>query len=77
MLEYKDFIWKDDELYLHGEHMLSVVPDARFPSQWRIKWPNGDLSHDFYNYSRVKDNSIRITLSEKNKQEMERGYDLE
>lgn len=34
--------------------LAHIVPDAKYPSMWRIKWPNGMLS-DMVNLSRAKD----------------------
>jgi hypothetical protein len=58
----KDLKWTNNILYQKGKELLSVVPDSRHPSQWRIKWPNGDFSTDFYNYSRVKDNAEKYIM---------------
>lgn len=74
---FKDLVWKKDKLYLEDKHLLTVVPDTRFPSQWRIRWPNNIFSVEHYNYSRVKENAVRICTSELNNTKMDRGYDLE
>ena len=36
-----------------------VIPDAKYPSMWRIKWPDGHLS-DMVNLSRAKDAAVAI-----------------
>ena len=37
-----------------GKPLAHVVPDAKYPNMWRIKWPDGTLS-DMVNLSRAKD----------------------
>jgi hypothetical protein len=34
--------------------LATVVPDERFPSMWRIKWPDGRVS-DMVNLARARD----------------------
>lgn len=63
--------WKKDKLMFKNKEIISVVPDARHTSQWRVLWPNGDLSTDFYNYSRAKEHSVLLALEILNKQRLD------
>jgi hypothetical protein len=73
----KELEWKKNRLMLGKEEICSVVP---YKSKWsglntgmyKIKWPNGDLSKDYYNLSWAKENALRYSHSRLNSQEMAR-----
>jgi hypothetical protein len=33
----------------------SIVKDTKYPNMYRLKWEDGILSEDFYNFTRAKD----------------------
>lgn len=39
---------------------MKIVKDSIYSSMFRVKWPNGDLSLDFYNKTWAIENSRRI-----------------
>lgn len=45
---------------------FSVVPD-KIKGMWRIRWPDGVESADFYNLTMAKENTRRIYLEGQNK----------
>lgn len=60
------FSWKDYELYFRNQKTgISIV---LFPSVsgrrslWKIKFPAGTLSDDFYNETRAKDNAKKYEM---------------
>lgn len=58
MQSYNKYNWKEDKLYLYtNDTGLSVVKDE-IPNMWRIKFQEGDLSLDYYNRTRAKDNTV-------------------
>ncbi len=62
---YSDFTWKGDRLYRGNstKPVASIVPDATYPTMWRIQWPDGSLS-DMLNKSRAKDHAIVAHLND-------------
>lgn len=60
-----DFTWKKDKLYFN-DLMIEVVPHESFPNMFRLRWPDGILSKDFYNYTRARDNALKVSLTKKN-----------
>jgi hypothetical protein len=40
--------------------VAEVVPDAKWPRMWRVRWPDGSLS-DMVNLSRAKDAAFVMT----------------
>lgn len=68
MIGYKDFNWKKNKLFLRTEDTkISVVPDKEQEGMFRVKWPDGVLSEDFYNLARVKDTAINYGMEARNK----------
>lgn len=61
--------WEDNKLFYEGELKVEVVP-AELPRMFRLKWPDGVLSADFYNIDWAKQNARKIAMSGK-------GYDVE
>lgn len=64
--------WKKKELY-HGTKNTGYKiypsgPDNKF---YRIQWPDGEISDDFYNLSRAKDNASRIYLKDIGESQLE------
>ena len=63
----------NNDLYLgppkNGKRILSVVPDDVYAEEmmFRVRWPDGVLSEDFYNISRAKDNAKTIAIDMLNK----------
>lgn len=66
-------LWEDNKLYYEGEFKVEVVPDTKHPNMFRLKWPDGVLSRDFYNitWARQHAREIAMDLSE---QDMEERY---
>jgi len=53
--ENKGAIWKANRLYYFGTNTgISYGPDARYPNLYRVVYPDGAVSADFYNLSRVR-----------------------
>lgn len=59
---YKEFSWKENDLFYQEELLYAVVSDEKYPSMFRIKWPDGILSADFYNLTRARDNAISLAM---------------
>lgn len=52
--------WKGDRLWLNGRYSkFSVVPDAKYPTMWRVRFPDGTLS-DMVNRTRAKDAALTL-----------------
>jgi hypothetical protein len=60
----RDLTWKDDGLYLggKGKPVVTIVPDEKYPSMWRVELPDGRLT-DMVNRTRTKDAAQSIALS--------------
>jgi hypothetical protein len=57
MGEAYQFTWKGDSLYNARKKVIDVVPDAKYASMWRVRYPDGSLS-DMVNRSRAKDAAL-------------------
>lgn len=68
MIGKKDVNFRYKQLY-HGEENTgwSVVEDKTFLTMWRVRWPDGVLSEDYYNYTRARDHAARLYSDEQNK----------
>ena len=57
MYGHQDLHWKDSRLYL-GSHATgnSITPDTKYPSMWRVRYPDGSLS-DIVNLTRARDSA--------------------
>ena len=60
----RDFNWKKDNLYLNGKYVGKVIPDIE--SMWKIEFKDKELSSDYYNKTRAKDNLIKFLMKEHN-----------
>lgn len=61
-----ELVWKNNKLYYQNNKFMEVVeysiegyPDGTY---WRIKFPKGSLSNEYYNLSTAKDNAKRQAL---------------
>jgi hypothetical protein len=63
MYGHKDLHWKDNGLYL-GTRLTGygVVQDERYPSMWRVRYPDGSLS-DIVNRTRARDGARCLALA--------------
>ena len=54
----QDLHWKDSRLYL-GSYATgySITPDTKYPSMWRVRYPDGSLS-DIVNLTRARDGAL-------------------
>lgn len=62
MISAKNFNWKKNILYLGTEKTGFSVEYAGGPEEYyncfKVKYPDGNLSEDFYNLTRTKDHCI-------------------
>ncbi len=74
------FNWKDNQLYQDNKKTgISVVlfEEACFhpgTELYKIKFKEGDLSMDYYNISRAKDNAMKYAMREYNKTQLGNAY---
>ena len=55
MYGHQDLHWKDSRLYLGScATGNSITPDTKYPSMWRVRYPDGSLS-DIVNLTRARD----------------------
>ena len=55
MYGHQDLHWKDSRLYLGSSATgYSITPDTKYPSMWRVRYPDGSLS-DIVNLTRARD----------------------
>lgn len=67
MIGRDDLIWKDKELYQGNKKTgYSVVPDGGLGKFYKVKWPDGNLSEDYYNLTWGKENTIKAYLASVN-----------
>lgn len=66
-IRYEDFNWKDKKLYLGKTDTKFSVFNGEEDIYW-VKWPDGQISADFYNLTRAKDNCVKMALSTYNKE---------
>lgn len=64
MIDGSKFTWKDNKLYLGSEYVGEVFSIEE--NLWWIKFSNGELSEDYYNETRAKDNLIKLITQERN-----------
>jgi hypothetical protein len=57
-----ELTWKGTALYFKRRKMLEVIQDAKYPTMWRVKHPDGSLS-DMVNLTRAKDAAIYLALA--------------
>ncbi len=58
--------WKENKLYLKDKLVAEIVPFIAQEGMYRIKWPDGTKSNDFYNLTRAKDNAVKIVIEDTN-----------
>ena len=66
-IRYEDFKWKGNDLYLNKKKTGFSIFNGEEDLYW-LKWPDGQISADFYNLSRAKDHCIKTACSTYNKQ---------
>jgi len=66
MIGYKDIRTEYKKLY-HGDKDtgFAVVP-SETKGMWRIRWPDGILSADHYNYARAREHMAGLYLETQN-----------
>lgn len=42
---------------------FEIVPHEEYPGQFRVKYPDGVLSKDFYNYTRAREHASILSTS--------------
>jgi hypothetical protein len=64
MHEQANLEWKGNSLHLYGKGkpVVTIVPDGKYPSMWRVRLPGGELS-DMANRTWAKDAAVSIALS--------------
>ena len=63
MYGHQDLHWKDSRLYLGNPATgYSITPDAKYPSMWRVRYPDGSLS-DIVNLTRARDGARCLALA--------------
>ena len=63
MYGHQDLHWKDSRLYLGSSAIgNSITPDAKYPSMWRVRYPDGSLS-DIVNLTRARDGALCLALA--------------
>ena len=69
MYGHQDLHWKDSRLYLGScATGNSITPDAKYPSMWRVRHPDGSLS-DIVNLTRARDGARCLALAVLNTRE--------
>ena len=43
---------------------MEIVLDSKYPEMFRLKWPDGVLSADFYNITRARENTRKIVMED-------------
>jgi hypothetical protein len=57
-----DFLWKGNKLFLKDELLGEVIEDKFIKMVFWVKWPNGDLSQDYYSLTRARDNLVKYSI---------------
>lgn len=65
MISGSNFKYIKNSLYLGTEYIGTVFQINE--TCWKIRFYNGDISTDFYNITRAKENLITLTIAERNK----------
>ena len=69
MYGHQDLHWKDSRLYLGScATGNSITPDTKYPSMWRVRYPDGSLS-DIVNLTRARDGARCLALAVLNTRE--------
>jgi hypothetical protein len=73
-VDWRDFTWKGDNLLGRGRVMLTIVPDAVYPTMWRVRLPDGGFT-DMVNRTRAKD--VAKTIARQRCSELSAGELIE
>ena len=69
MYGHQDLHWKDSRLYLGScATGNSITPDTKYPSMWRVRYPDGSLS-DIVNLTRAREGARCLALAVLNTRE--------
>lgn len=64
-----DYEWKNNKLYLNDKKTgYSIVPDGGLGKMFKVRWPDGVLSEDYYNLTRAKDHASRLAAEDTRKE---------
>lgn len=66
MIEYSELDFNKHKQLMCGNRKTKYSYVKVAEGQFKIKYPDGQLSEDFYNLSRVRDNIRRLYQEEKN-----------
>jgi len=67
--------YKNNQLFHNSKNTgYSVVSDEKYPTMWRIRFPDGEVS-DMANYTRTR-NKLKDYLSDENGSELEGPTEL-
>lgn len=58
----KVFKWNGNDLLFKGKIFMGVFPDKDHPNMWRVEYPDNELSVDFYNITRAKENCLKEAM---------------
>lgn len=58
-LRFRDFKWEDKKLFVGKDKTGFEIIQLEL---YKIKFPDGELSKDFYNLTRAKDNAVRKAM---------------
>lgn len=56
------FKWNGNDLLFKGSIFMGIFPDKDHPNMWRVEYPDNQLSADFYNLTRAKENCLREAM---------------
>lgn len=58
---YRDFNFREEKLYiLDTDTGVSIEQDGACPPMFRVRWPDGVLSADKYNFTMARENARTI-----------------
>jgi hypothetical protein len=58
MIGTEDFNWRGTKLFLGKQYSGFKVDNLENVNQWRVYWPDGVSSKDFYNLSWAKEHCV-------------------
>lgn len=74
MLGFDELHWKNPVSLYHGDRkVLSLTPNKEYLGMWRVKWPDGVLSDNFYNHTRAKENAMKWYVADFNRRDSASG----
>jgi hypothetical protein len=68
MLARHHLQWNGSKLCFGNRVVASIEPDAKYPSMWRVRLPDGTLS-DMLNRTRARDAARSLALAQLNARE--------